>query len=172
MFRYDKKYSDPYFNTREQTFLQHLLYLMSRWVNPVNVYFLPPVRKLPEESSVQFSERVKELISNAAGLKNLSWDGYLKNYRPSREKQDKMRLETRQQYLNELSAKIEENIIEDPKEISESETVEGSPNLPDKDYLPDWLSEDERMIVQNTILQENCPCSSNHNDKKRSPNQI
>lgn len=135
-------------------------------MNPVSVYYIPPVQKSPEESSVQFSERVKALISEAAGLKNLSWDGYLKNYRPSREKQDKMRLETRQVYLKELSTKIkdDDSFSQDYKEGDnttnpESEFIELSPNLPDRDYLPGWLSEDERTAVQNKILQEICPCS-------------
>ena len=82
---------------------------MTRWINPVTVHFINPMRKSREETSVQFSERVKAAISDAAGLKNLSWDGYLKNYRPTRAKQDKMRLETRQEYLKELSLKLHTN---------------------------------------------------------------
>lgn len=123
---------------------------MTRWINPVNVYFIQPVRKLPEETSVQFSERVKQLISETAGLKNLSWDGYLKNYRPTREKQDKMRLETRQEYLKELFTKLPP--VEQDGDNGDDEF---SPVLPERDYLPDWLSDDEKMTVQNALLQGN-----------------
>lgn len=151
-FRYDKTFGDPYFNTREQSFIQHLLYLMTRWINPVTVHYIQPMRKLPAENAVQFSERVKAKISETAGLKNLSWDGYLKNYRPTREKQDKMRLETRQEYLKELSTKLHTKETADSETDSEKNCP--SPNLPERDYLPEWLSEYERTIIQNKLLQD------------------
>lgn len=120
---------------------------MTRWVNPVNVYWIPPMKKETGESSVQFSDRVKAVISETAGLKNLSWDGYLKNYRPTREKQDKMRLETRQEYLKELFEKLK-------LETNKYENSEENPqNLLEKDYLPEWLDEDARTAVQNELLQ-------------------
>lgn len=149
-FRYDKSFGDPYFNTREQSFMQHLLYLMTRWVNPVNVYWIPPQKLQLNESSVEFSDRVKALISETAGLKNLSWDGYLKNYRPNNEKQNKMRLETRQEYLKQLSTKLNSS-----KDFSSTTCDEDEefPNLPEKDYLPEWLSEDNRTNLQNELLQ-------------------
>ena len=107
------------------------------------------MRKRPDESAVAFSERVKAKISETAGLKNLSWDGYLKNYRPTREKQDKMRLETRQEYLKELSTKLRvRSIVDDADEDT-------MPKLPERDYdcLPEWLNEDERTIIQNKLLK-------------------
>jgi len=152
-FRYDKKFGDPYFNTREQSFMQHLLYLMTRWVNPVQVYWIPPMKKEDGESAVQFSDRVKAVISEIAGLKNLSWDGYLKNYRPTREKQDKMRLETRQEYLKELAGKLRREKV---NFSDQSGDEEDTPILPEKDYLPDWLDDYERTTVQNELLQGTC----------------
>jgi len=159
-FRYDKKFGDPYFNTREQSFMQHLLYLMTRWVNPVQVYWIPPMKKEEGESAVQFSDRVKAVISEIAGLKNLSWDGYLKNYRPTREKQDKMRLETRQEYLKELAGKLRH---EKGNFSDQSGDEEDTPILPEKDYLPDWLDEYERTTVQNELLQGTCESFSSIN---------
>jgi glycerol-3-phosphate O-acyltransferase 3/4 len=143
--KYDKTHGDPYFNTREQSFMQHLFYVMTRWRSCVNVFWIPPQRRNANESSVQFSDRVKALISDAAGLTNLSWDGYLKNYRPSPEKRDKMRLETRREYVSELSAKL--------NTLKEAEPDVQQPILPEKDYLPDWLSDDDRTTVQNELLQ-------------------
>ena len=132
--------------------MQHLLYLMTRWVNPVNVYWIPPQKLGLNESSVEFSDRVKALISETAGLKNLSWDGYLKNYRPNNEKQNKMRLETRQEYLKQLSTKLNgsKEFSSNPCDEDEDEEF---PNLPEKDYLPEWLSEDNRTNLQNELLQ-------------------
>lgn len=120
-------------------------------MSPVTVTFIKPMRKNPEETAVQFSERVKEKISNAAGLKNLSWDGYLKNYRPSREKQDKMRLETRQEYLKELSKKLNKSAKISSEEISGFESFNESEQTY---YLPEWLNDYERTILQNKLLQD------------------
>ena len=150
---------------------------MTRWINPVDVHFIAPVQKLPEETSVQFSERVKSLISETAGLKNHSWDGYLKNYRPSLEKQDKMRLETRREYLKELFMKLRKHFVffgpEEVKaqekcefvSVSELELEESTPILPEKDYLPEWLSEDEKMSIQNKLLQ-GAACHHSEFDRK------
>lgn len=169
--RYDKTYGDPYFNTREQSFIQHLLYLMTRWMNPVQVHWIPPMRREEGETSVHFSDRVKAVISETAGLKNLSWDGYLKNYRPTREKQDKMRLETRQEYLKELSQKLNEQNCAVSKEAEEEDGGEGeeenTPILPEKDYLPDWLNEDERTTVQNELLRGTCDKNCQNNFDSR-----
>ena len=122
---------------------------MTRWINPVTVHFIKPMRKLTNENAVSFSERVKAKISETAGLKNLSWDGYLKNYRPTREKQDKMRLETRQEYLRELSIKLHGR----SDQAETKDDTFDNPNLPERDYLPEWLSEYERTILQNNLLQ-------------------
>lgn len=116
------------------------------------------MKRAQDETSIEFSERVKAYISETAGLTNLSWDGYLKNYRPTREKQDKMRLETRQEYLKELDQKL---VCQDHGGCDHSDGEE-QPILPEKDYLPDWLSDDERMALQNELLQgSSCSQSSN-----------
>lgn len=150
LFRYDKSRGDPYFNTREQTFTVHLMYLMTRWGSSVKVHWLKPQRRHRHESSSEFSNRVKALISEAAGLRNLSWDGYLKNYRPNSEKQAKMRSATREGYEKELSEKlccIEESHCKLP-----GDDVDG-PAVPVRDYFPDWLSEESRTTIQNELLQ-------------------
>ncbi|KAJ3380456.1 hypothetical protein HDU92_005967, partial [Lobulomyces angularis] len=88
--KYNKKYADAYWSTKTQTFTQHLMYLMTRWSLVAEVWYLPEQSLQPGESSAEFAGRVKKLISDAAGLKNLSWDGYLKNFVPPPEKQKKM----------------------------------------------------------------------------------
>lgn len=118
---------------------------MTRWCGSVRVNWLPPCQRKVDESSVQFSERVKSMISEAAGLQNLSWDGYLKNYRPTREKQDKMRLEMRQEYLKELFEKVGPNVLQD-EEINCD-----NPELPVKDYrlnsTDDYNDDDEKASI-------------------------
>ena len=58
--KYRKELSDPYWNTREQTFSQHLLYLMTRWHLDADVYWLDPTKVLPDEDGIHFTNRIKE----------------------------------------------------------------------------------------------------------------
>lgn len=123
---------------------------MSRWVNIVDVYWIPPQRRQKSETVVEFTNRAKALISEKAGLKNLSWDGYLKNYRPSSEKQAKMRSSTRQEYQKELKGKL--HLFASTGDGEESYV----PPTPSRDYFPDWLSDESRTAVQNEIMQKQC----------------
>lgn len=77
--RYRKKLLDPYWNTSKHTFFIHLLYLMSRWKLDVDVYWMDPVHRAPGESAADFASRVKEMISERAGLKSVLWNGYFKS---------------------------------------------------------------------------------------------
>lgn len=103
--KYNKRLLDPYWNTREQSFTQHILYLMTRWFMIADVWWLPPQRKAPGESSIDFANRVKAMISEAAGLKNLSWDGYLKNYVRQHD-HEKLRKGTQAKYVHSLRVKL------------------------------------------------------------------
>ncbi|KAI9026161.1 hypothetical protein DFJ74DRAFT_28971 [Hyaloraphidium curvatum] len=98
--KYDKTRLDPYWHTREQTFVSHILYLMTRWGLDADVWYLPPTTRRANESVTDFAYRVKTDISNRAGLKNLSWDGYMKHGGPAREKREKL-METGQQTMGE-----------------------------------------------------------------------
>jgi 1-acyl-sn-glycerol-3-phosphate acyltransferase len=154
--KYSKAYGDPYFNTREQTFTGHLVYLMTRWCMPVDVYWIEPQRIRQDETVVAFADRVKALISDRARLKNLSWDGYLKNYRPTTEKQAKMRAKTRQEYEGELRRKIRMlRTLEKQGSngMSSSTTpIQAEPAVSDC-QLPAWLSDDARTAIQNEIIR-------------------
>jgi glycerol-3-phosphate O-acyltransferase 3/4 len=78
--RYDKTFGDPYWMSSKQTFLGHVLYLMTRWALVADVWWLPPQKIKQDESAASFAYRVKTLISDQARLKSLDWDGYMKNY--------------------------------------------------------------------------------------------
>lgn len=99
--KYNKRLLDPYWNSREQTFTQHVLYLMTRWFMVADVWWLPPMKRRPKESAIDFANRTKGLISQTAGLKNLSWDGYMKNCM-SRYDCEKMRRSSQQHYVSTL----------------------------------------------------------------------
>lgn len=77
--KYKRKLFDPYWNRRKHTFTEHILYLMSRWMIEVDVYWLDPMKKSKNESIPDFINRVKKSISEKAGLISLNWNGYMKN---------------------------------------------------------------------------------------------
>jgi hypothetical protein len=54
--------------------------LMTSWALVADVYFLPPQNIRPDETAVQFAERVQLMIAGAAKLRPVPWDGYLKYY--------------------------------------------------------------------------------------------
>ncbi len=90
--KYDKRFSDAYWHSRSQSFTFHLFYLMTRWTLVAHVWYLPPRRIAPNQTSIEFANQVKAEISKTANLKNLSWDGYFKvqlnnvELRPSKRK--------------------------------------------------------------------------------------
>lgn len=95
--KYDKTWSDPYWSSRDESFLRHLLRLMKSWCTVCSIYYLDPVKIRKGETSIEFSMRVKDSICKKAGLINLPWDGYLKYYSPS-----KKLLEKKQEVLAEV----------------------------------------------------------------------
>ncbi|KAJ3302270.1 hypothetical protein HDV03_005209 [Kappamyces sp. JEL0829] len=96
--KYDKSWADAYWHTKTQTFTLHLLYLMTRWKLVAEVWYLPPRKKQAGQTAVEFANEVKAEISKVAGLKNLSWDGYWKNFAPTPEKLEKLKEDPRQRY--------------------------------------------------------------------------
>ncbi|KAI8820649.1 uncharacterized protein EV422DRAFT_557304 [Fimicolochytrium jonesii] len=85
--KYNKRWADAYWHSKTQTFTKHLLYLMTRWALVADVHYLPPRSRKPGQSAVEFANEVKADISTVAKLKNLSWDGYFKNFAPAKDKQ-------------------------------------------------------------------------------------
>jgi glycerol-3-phosphate O-acyltransferase 3/4 len=78
--KYNKIFSDAFWNSKRQSFTNYLLALMRSWAVVADVYFLPPQQQREEESAQQFAERVQRMIADKARLKVAPWDGYLKYY--------------------------------------------------------------------------------------------
>jgi glycerol-3-phosphate O-acyltransferase 3/4 len=76
--KYDKSWADAYWHSKSQSFVGHLLYLMTRWSLVAEVWYLEPQSLTKGQSPIDFANSVKALISKQANLKNLSWDGYFK----------------------------------------------------------------------------------------------
>lgn len=58
---------DGYWNSREQSFLQHLIRLMTSWAVVVDVWFLDQQRIRPGESAAEFATRIQRMVAARAG---------------------------------------------------------------------------------------------------------
>lgn len=83
--KYNKSFIDAYWISRARSFPMHLVDIMTSWAMVAEVTFLEPqtINSNEGETAIQFSGRCKKMIADAAGLKNVDWNGYLKHYRPS-----------------------------------------------------------------------------------------
>ncbi|CAM8899084.1 unnamed protein product [Rhodiola kirilowii] len=81
--KYNKIFVDAFWNSKKQSFTMHLLRLMTSWAVVCDVWYLEPQTMKPEETAIEFAERVRDIIAVRAGLKKVPWDGYLKYHRPS-----------------------------------------------------------------------------------------
>ncbi|GAB2219257.1 hypothetical protein Droror1_Dr00006890 [Drosera rotundifolia] len=81
--KYNKIFSDPFWNSRKHSFSVHLFHLMTSWAVVCDVYFLEPQKPKAGETPIEFAERVRDMICARAGLKKVDWDGFLKHSRPS-----------------------------------------------------------------------------------------
>lgn len=88
-----KIFSDPYWSSRDESFVIHILRLMKSWCTVCDVYFLAPQKLQPGETPVEFANRVKGMICKKANLASLNWDGMMKYYQPSEKfKKDRQRV--------------------------------------------------------------------------------
>lgn len=78
--KYRKRFGDPFWNSQTTSFPRHLYDLMTSWALVCDVYYLDPMEKGEDETGVQFSGRVRQAISEKAGLTCVNWDGFLKRH--------------------------------------------------------------------------------------------
>ena len=76
--KYNKVFSDAYWNSREKSFHYHLFRLMSSWAVVVDIWFLDPQVARPGEDGAAFATRIQRMIASRANLKPVTWDGYMK----------------------------------------------------------------------------------------------
>lgn len=81
--KYKKRFGDPFWNSQTTSFPRHIIDIMTSWALVCDVHYLPPMTKRYEETSVQFSGRVRQAIVDCAGLTCVNWDGFLKRHRIS-----------------------------------------------------------------------------------------
>ncbi len=81
--KYNKAYADVYWNSAKQTFLAHLIALMTSWAVVCDVYYLEPQCLQTGETPSAFAARVRRLIARRIGLIETNWDGFLKRHQLS-----------------------------------------------------------------------------------------
>ncbi|KAI8900121.1 hypothetical protein BC833DRAFT_537188 [Globomyces pollinis-pini] len=161
--KYNKNLADAYWHTKTQTFTIHLLYLMTRWGLEAEVWYLPPRAKRPNQSAIDFANEVKAEISQVANLKNLSWDGYWKNYTPPVEKQEKLKDNPRQRYSHVLMQRIQNNSMKTSRSRRFSFTDSNDYSTSKLELeQPEWVNPHaDTMDLRNQVLvslqeQERC----------------
>ncbi|KAI6182310.1 Acyltransferase [Aphelenchoides bicaudatus] len=76
--RYDNRLGDAFWNSSEYGYFAYLIGIMTSWALMCDVWYLPPVRREPDEDPIDFARRVKRMIAQQGGLVDLEWDGNLK----------------------------------------------------------------------------------------------
>ncbi|KAJ3276228.1 hypothetical protein HDV01_005676 [Terramyces sp. JEL0728] len=148
--KYNKSWADAYWHSRTQTFSYHLFYLMTRWRLVADVWFLEPRAKRENQTAIDFANEVKAEISSTAGLKNLSWDGYWKNYVPPKEKQEKLKDISRQRYSKILLNRLSKPSPVIQRRNSMSDCL-ASPGLDFEE--PAWMTHsNENTNIRNEVL--------------------
>jgi hypothetical protein len=116
------------------------LYLMTRWFVVADVWWLAPQKIHPDESSIEFAGRVKAMISEAAGLTNLSWDGYMKNFMALKE-QKKLKSSSQQVYGDILKRKLKRR----GSEVAETSFL--------RDHMPDANRTEDHQRISMTSAE-------------------
>lgn len=91
--KYDSKFGDAFWNSNQQGYMHYLLMMMTSWAIVCDVWYLPPMTRQPEESAIDFANRVKGEISRRGGLVDLMWDGQLKRMKVKREWKEQQQIE-------------------------------------------------------------------------------
>uniref|UniRef100_A0A8L8KI71 PlsC domain-containing protein n=1 Tax=Heligmosomoides polygyrus TaxID=6339 RepID=A0A8L8KI71_HELPZ len=79
--KYDSRFGDPFWNSSAQSWCEYVIRMMTSWAIICNIYYLPPMEKLPNEDAMAFASRVKKAIAARGGFVDLEWDGALKRSR-------------------------------------------------------------------------------------------
>lgn len=91
--KYDPRFTDAFWNSSRHSMIQYLYMMMSSWALVCDVWYLPPMHRRPEESGIDFANRVKAVIAKQGGLVDLAWDGQLKRMNAKKEWKQKQQEE-------------------------------------------------------------------------------
>nr|CDJ90753.1 Phospholipid glycerol acyltransferase domain containing protein [Haemonchus contortus] len=71
----DSRFGDSFW--QEDGFNSYLLRVMSSWATPIDVTYLPPMKRLPRETNAEFAARAQAAISDVVGVRAGEFDGLL-----------------------------------------------------------------------------------------------
>ena len=71
--QYDPRYGDAFWNSSKQSASRHVFEMMTSWAIVADVWYLSPVMKMSDETSVQFANRVKSSIAKKMNVHDLAW---------------------------------------------------------------------------------------------------
>ncbi|XP_067008476.1 glycerol-3-phosphate acyltransferase 4 isoform X1 [Anabrus simplex] len=91
--KYDPKFGDAFWNSSRYSMVHYLYRMMTSWAIVCDVWYLPPMTQQPDESAIDFANRVKRMIARQGGLVDLVWDGQLKRMKPKKEWKEKQQEE-------------------------------------------------------------------------------
>ncbi|XP_069938951.1 glycerol-3-phosphate acyltransferase 3 isoform X3 [Cherax quadricarinatus] len=107
--KYDPRFGDAFWNSSKDSMVSYIYMMMTSWAIVCDVWYLPPMTKREDESSIDFANRVKANIARQGGLVDLVWDGGLKRSAPKKE--------WKQQYQQEFSRRLKvQNVNSEKKE--------------------------------------------------------
>jgi len=112
--KYDPRFGDAFWNSSKYSMVMYLYMMMTSWAIVCDVWYLPPMTKREDESSIDFANRVKGEIARQGGLVDLVWDGGLKRSAPKKE--------WKEQYQQEFSRRLKiHNTVDTEKQREKSE---------------------------------------------------
>jgi hypothetical protein len=115
------------------------------------VWWLPPQVKLANESSIDFANRIKAMISETANLENLSWNGYMKNYLATKD-QERLAKKSQIEYVMNLKKALNK---ENRKPIHSAKSDTKLSKLVEKPLdFPSWLPESSEIDLKNMMLRD------------------
>lgn len=106
--RYDHRFGDAFWDSSQYSMLHYLFMMMTSWAIVCDVWYLPPTTRQPNESAIDFANRVKAAIASAGGLVDLMWDGQLKRMSVKQEWREKQ-----QQHFTRRMLAINKEIRDD-----------------------------------------------------------
>lgn len=71
--QYDPRFGDAFWNSSKYSMMQYLYLMMTSWAIVCDVWYLPSMTMQPDETAVQFANRVKRAIAEQGGLVDLMW---------------------------------------------------------------------------------------------------
>lgn len=166
VIKYNKMFVDPFWSSRDQSFLMHLVELMTSWCMICDVWFIEPTVRRDGESAEDFAARVRNSIAEKGGMKAVDWDGYLKHFQAS-----ERLLNQRKAVYEDAFKKILDDLID--AKLNQIDDVDANDGYPsggmngihysanDEDFYIEALSP-TISVTSDSAFENHAPAVSHH----------